>query len=347
MSASWVICVLALFSLMETGDSADTVLTIDARPSLIHPVLTKKLQLRCSVKNEGWLAKNVGKFPFNSNTSTQPPKYGSGNHGVNFDVSALAPKIAHTSTASKGSFVRLLSVVITKFNDETEMRETVASVTGCDVPITEDKFLSTVEVEGSSEGSDKDGEMGYLLLTWDRPVDRHAGNFTCEAYGLRSDKHPESLKASLEIVAVEPKISDLVDYISINEKAITALKEKIITLDEENDALRQDLNATSANTTNLENRLGGVKGQNIQKGTLSCMSSNEIQFPKPFKVPPIVIISLAYTSVSGTVSGNVNYGASFSASFSVSLNSVKNTSFTYSCSNSYFSPSFNWLAIDN
>ncbi|CAL1547692.1 unnamed protein product, partial [Lymnaea stagnalis] len=305
-------------------------LSIEATPSQIHPLLTKKLQLRCAVKNAGRLAETHNRSAKSSEVALS----------LISDLSGLAnpnpSSLRHVS--SDASFSKLLSIVVTRVNDVTGMTETVTSVTGCNVPKTEEKFNSTLEVEGSSEGSDREDELGYLLLTWDRPVDGHAGNFTCETNALNSDKHPVYLNVSLEITSGEPKIADLAKYIYAREKEILYLQSE---MKKENVALRQEIVQLLSNTAHLETKLQRLKAQNIQTGNFSCTEeTGRLIFPKSYTATPTVFVSIT----------GLEFQSHFyrsSVQYQALVQEVNSDGFSYTCEKYDTVPTIKWLAIDS
>ncbi|CAL1547693.1 unnamed protein product [Lymnaea stagnalis] len=321
------IIALVLLSVLISTINADSLVTLEGAPSTIHPVLTKTLQLRCAVQSDSSSVTSQTTSLYNLITTPQPGS-----------ATDSPPQDGVQATSPSGSIAKLLSLVITKKNQGTGLSETLASVTGCNVPIIEEKFLSTFGVEGNSEGSNQNGELGYLVLTWDRPDEGEAGIYSCEAYALNSDKHPVSLIANLPIASVQPNIADLVTYISANEREITSLKSMVNAVAGENAALRHENYQLYIKTNELENRLTGLKGQNIQTGSFSC-TYQEIPFPQPYNNTPIVFLSTASASISSSYSYST-------ASYNTNLQSVTPYSFTVSCSQSYFTTSFTWLAID-
>lgn len=122
----------------------------------------------------------------------------------------------------------ITSIIISK--DVSGQKVTVASVTAFDNTSIEDPFTGIVSVEGDSNRSPVAGEQGYLQLTWEEPVAREAGVYTCEVFGLNTDKHPVSLYGTVHVLTSEPTYSELIAYISAFDKAVSSFKEENIKL---------------------------------------------------------------------------------------------------------------------
>ncbi|KAK0050041.1 DSC-2 [Biomphalaria pfeifferi] len=285
------------------GSNELSTVKLQAKPGTIHPILSKVLELRCSVQNNNWESLDQSKTaPTIQHFTSQQSSW---NDTVNsFDDS----KLESSSSQGQAEFSRLLTLVVSKVNKESGENETIASVTGCDTPVIENKFVSTLQVAGSTEGSPVEGEQGYLTLTWDSPVEKHGGYFICEAFALNSNKHPVSLSASLQINAVQPQISDVVNYISTLDKYVLDLKAKV---------------------TELQ------KGQNTQTGKFQCYSTTSVDFHLPFNNTPKVILSPS----------SISWDYSEYSTYSISIESVSNTGFEVLCSYPRQSMEIMWLAI--
>ncbi|XP_059169206.1 uncharacterized protein LOC131950990 [Physella acuta] len=296
MALKPILLCLFVLHLSGTPTIEASSLQFVANPLVIKPVLSKKLQVRCAV--------------FNTTQEIMRRNYK--NKGL------VEGKLISSMEDPQPDVGHLMSIVITKWNKETDQNETVASVAGCLAAGAEFNFLGKVEVEGNTERSPVPGEVGYLKLTWDRPLDQHSGLYSCEASALTSEKHTISLSASLQIVAKEPTISDIVAYISEHDKNITSLKE-------ENQKLKLDLESLMSNTTQnfteVQQKMALMKGQNTQTGSVTC-SDQTILFSQQFKNTPIVYVAFEALSVSGS--------GTYTTSLSTSAVSV--SSFKLSCS---------------
>ncbi|KAI8776213.1 uncharacterized protein LOC106080264 [Biomphalaria glabrata] len=241
---------LSVVACLSTNVSELATLKLEAKPGTIRPVLSKVLELRCSVQNKNWESLDQSKTTPTTQQSTSQQSLW--NDTVNsFDDS----KWESSSSQGQAEFSRLLTLVVTKLNTETGENETIASVTGCDTPVIEKKFLNTLQVLGSTEGSPRGGEQGYLTLTWNTPIKKHAGYFTCEAYALNSNKHPASLNASLQVKAVQPQISDVVSFISTLDKYIFDMKAKVTEVYEENKKLREQARELASKNEQILKRM--------------------------------------------------------------------------------------------
>ncbi|KAH9523952.1 hypothetical protein Btru_047610 [Bulinus truncatus] len=305
-------------------------LAMTAWPDKILPVLTKQLKVVCSVRNDMYQAAVKNSLQY----------FLSPNQSLWNDTMTLID--TYTSKSSKSQteadFSRLLSLVITRTNKDTGLNDTIASVTGCDSPVIEAPFVGEVQVVGSTEGSPLDGEQGYISVTWDRPQERSAGVFSCEAYAQNPAKHPVSLTAYLEINSVQPQISDLVSYISTNEKSISELKSKVSDLYYENRQLKQQALDLATENEFIESRLDQSKCQNVQSGTSGC-GYQTVYFSPAFNSTPKVFTSLNSLSFN-------SYYSSWSFSYSNNIQSITNESFVTSCSISAGQASLDWFAFD-
>ncbi|KAK0050043.1 DSC-2 [Biomphalaria pfeifferi] len=321
--------VLSLSVAVPHGNGELATLKFEAQPGTIHPVLTKELELRCSVHNSNWkFEKSTTTTSFLQYFTTKQPLWN------DTEKSNDTSNVQSSNSQDQAEFSRLLSLVVTKVDKESGENETIASVTGCDTPVIENRFVNTLQVVGSTEGSPVFGEQGYLTLTWDSPVEKDAGYFICEAYALNSNKHPVSLSAALQISALQPQISDLVSYISTNDKYILDMKAKVTEVYEENQKLREQARELAFQNDYILNRLDRLRGQNSQSGRFQCSYSTYIDFNPPFNSTPKVILSLA------------SFSFSYSYSYSMSLQSVSNTSFSVYCSNPSGSTQVDWFATD-
>ncbi|XP_059169209.1 uncharacterized protein LOC131950993 [Physella acuta] len=310
-----LLCILLPVTMAMVSTTEASSLYFEANPAVIKPVLSKKLQMRCSVSNRTLALINFYK-------------------GLYKESSTKGASVNGSTEDRQHDVGHLMSIVITKWNKETDQNETVASVAGCLAAGAEFNFLGKVEVEGNTERSPVSGEVGYLKLTWDRPLDQHSGLYSCEASALTTEKHSFSLNASLQIVAQEPTISDLVTYISEHDKNITSLKE-------ENQKLKLDLKALMSNTTQnfteLVKKMALMKGHNIETGSVTC-SAQTVYFSQQFINTPVVYVAIESLSV--------NTGGRYITT-SLSTSEVSDESFDLSCTCTDYCNSLGarWLAI--
>ncbi|CAL1547694.1 unnamed protein product [Lymnaea stagnalis] len=286
-------------------------LSLTAEPSVIHPVITAKLQLRCSVKN-GTVLTHI--LLQNNSSSTQEADM----------------------TQTPSTTDRFLAIAIMKVNEKSGSTEAVASVTGCEVPVIQQGFANTIKAEGSSEGSQEPDELGYLLLTWDHPSTTDSGTFKCEAIFLNPQSFSQTLRTSLDVPANEPSLSDLITYISANSKYIASLEKQVQELAKENQELSADVKQLSNRT--LEQRV--LTTDNIQTGSASC-KNQYIYFPHAFRNEPVI-----FTSVSSLSFQRLDY---YSQSFSIQVDDVSSYGFSVNCTTpSYYTTAgFDWLGIGN
>nr|BAD16593.1 DSC-2 [Lymnaea stagnalis] len=312
-----------LFGVLLMEFAKSSYIALESNTSVIHPILIKKLQMRCAVRRDA----NFGQ---GSETQTQLYNLITASQTKHASDRMSTPERKDSeglnSSSSHADLYRLLSIVITVGD-----RDNIASVTGCDAPIVEENFSEKIHADGSCDSSPGDDEQGYLLLTLDRPLAKHAGTFTCEASALDSEKNPISIRTSLRILAVEPTLADAVEYISINDKHIADLKEQIVQLREESETIKEGQSKMEHFEYNK------IKGQNIQTGGATC-DRHTITFARPYKEPPTVFVAIQ------SVTSNSNY---FSTN-SVTVEEVDEESFTINCvAGSYLTATFQWLAIDN
>uniref|UniRef100_A0A2C9L1T3 H-type lectin domain-containing protein n=1 Tax=Biomphalaria glabrata TaxID=6526 RepID=A0A2C9L1T3_BIOGL len=304
-----LVCASSLLLLANITNGAKLVLESDNK--VIYPVATKKLNLRCSVKKGNW---------------------GLREHGS--DTKNNSQELGATSVSSEELFEHLMSIVITEGK-----RQTIASVTGCDKPVIERAFEGVVTAVGNAENSTELEEMGHLTLTWDRPLLKDADNFTCEAFALNPDKASASLSVSLEITAVEPNLSDLLDYISSNDRQVELLKQNWTFLQETFNSVQANILQLQGKTNDFDTALAGLKSQNIQSGTFECRDVT-IKFARPFDFPPKIFSSFI----------DLNFESNYAVQYTINYVSVNETHFTVRCTlgryNQYINAKIEWIAID-
>ncbi|KAK0050040.1 DSC-2 [Biomphalaria pfeifferi] len=320
-----VLIMCTAVTVQESNGSSQ--LKLELRPGVIHPIFTKKFHLHCSVQNKNRRAKVKETTVKEVKSSSDQPLW----NGVDLKSPQEAKS---TLSQEKADFSQLLSLVVTKLDPDTDTNVTIASVSGCDVPVIEKAFLDLVEVEGSSEGSPRDGEQGYLTLTWDRPVSGDAGSFTCEAYALNKEKHPVSLYASVYVETVETTIPDLVEYVLLTDKYIFDLKTKIADISEE-------MKSVTLENKRISDKMKTLKKGSVQTGTVAC-GTDKVTFSPAFNSTPTVFTSL--NIFSATLYRDNSYSKSMSVSMSVI--SVTKSNFVPSCNYDYSSATFSWIAFD-
>ncbi|XP_055869892.1 uncharacterized protein LOC129923368 [Biomphalaria glabrata] len=299
-------------------------LELKSKPGSIHPILTKKLQMECTVRE----------------LKSEDHQFQNGNSAFS-NTEAIDDKSTSKASVTKQEVTlsRLLSLVITKKNEDSGLNETMVSVTGCDSPVIEKQFEGTFQADGTTEGSTKTGEMGYISLTWNRPVDEHSGLFFCEAYALDPFKHSVSLTAGLKIKSIEPKISDLVTYISINDRHIEQLQAKVSEIKTENTELKERNTNITLEYEDLKKYVD-LRIPKFQFGSFTC-SSQGVTFDPPFNKTPEV-----FTSLTGLTMG---FSSQYSTStYSLGVQSVDNLGFSISCTINGWSSSaqVKWLAVE-
>ncbi|KAK0041787.1 DSC-2 [Biomphalaria pfeifferi] len=321
--------------------AACSQLEFRATPSAIHPILTTTFQLRCSLQTYPWVkdvaSPQVTSNPFMKyvtydnyyttpyyynwqNTDISTPDYYNGQSTQTTPASAVNADVAH-----------ITSILITKVTNFGR-REAVASVTLFDPPTADGYYASQAQVEGSCERSPFNGEKGYLLVTWTRPLQEQAGEYLCEISGLSSDKHPVTLQSNVQISFSQPTVSDLIGYISNNEMRISQLEK-------ENNLLKQEV--LTLNTSAPVSSVGNIKAQHIQQGSGECnyySSYHWVNFYPPYTITttPIVFLSVTNWTTSG-----------YSARARVTAHSINNNGFNLECDVYDATLQYEWLAIDN
>lgn len=292
-------------------------LSLTSDPPAILPIVTTKLQVRCSIKNNTILngAPFIDDFPL-SNSTTSP--------------SPIAAELTHTTSGNN----RFLAIAIMKVNEISGFTEAVARVSGCEAPVIQRGFTNKIIAEGSSEGSTEADEQGYLLLTWDHPVLTDAGTYKCEATFLNQQSLSQTLRTSRDVPAKEPSLSDLTTYIAANSKYIASLESQVQALVKKN----QDLAADVKRLGNATSGQRALTTENIQTGTASC-SNQWIYFPHAFSSEPVV-----FTSLSSLAFQRLDY---YSQSVSIQVEDVSSYGFRVNCTTSpfYTTANFDWLGI--
>ncbi|XP_059162049.1 uncharacterized protein LOC131945080 [Physella acuta] len=323
------------------GIALASELKFESNPSNIHPILTKTLQVRCAVKisslriqgsarlGHGFVDPSNAKIQQNAtaiqrnnrtqNTTTSPTPH-----------SQLLTGNQSTSTPPhvNDDVSHITSIIISK--EVSGHKVTVASVTAFDSPSIESPFTGIVSVEGNSNTSPVTGEQGYLQLRWEEPLAREAGVYTCEVFGLNTDKHPVSLYDTVQVQSSEPTYTELIAYISAFDKALSELQK-------ENKELRMFQSNITADISEMGTKLYNLTGPEIQTGRVSCLSTT-VNFQSSFSKTPVVYVSLSgFRTSSSPTSGLIE----------ASIRSIANSYFYLDCSMSgfYNTPTVSWIAI--
>ncbi|KAH9505462.1 hypothetical protein Btru_057390 [Bulinus truncatus] len=238
-----------------------------ASPTVINPVLTKNLTLRCAVQDFISAA-----FP----TTTSRTTWTTTSQRTTLPTTRTTSRYPWLDPTAAGTNVQadvahVMSVIISRVSGFTGQVEVVAHVTPFESAAASDAFNRSTRVEGDSQRSSVNGERGYLQVTWDYPGEDEAGEYICEVFALNSDNHPVNLKSTLTVLSREPTISDLVKYIANHEK-----------------------------------RFEEVKSMSIDNGSDTCSSTsngNRVNFHKSFQRPPTVFTSFSDIRHTG---GNYN-----------------------------------------
>ncbi|KAH9505465.1 hypothetical protein Btru_057393 [Bulinus truncatus] len=287
-------------------------------PTVIHPVLTKKITLRCSVKQSN-------RYYHAFSQLTDDGVFG---HGDFPTGSAYQNPVSHVT-----------AILVGKVNATSGLIDPVASVTPFEpATVKTDECSGSVRVVGASNESTSYSEIGYLQVTWERPLEENAGEFVCEVYGLNDTNHPVSLNATLKVESSQPAIDDVIGFISKQDRLIDALEQSIIQLTADVRALEVSFAETHPLTREEP------RAQNIQKGSSSCqyMYSQQVKFPKSFDSAPLVLVSI--TSIRRTSYGSVGS----IDDYTITTSKVNASCFYVDCSFKYdMSVSFEWLAIDS
>ncbi|XP_059162054.1 uncharacterized protein LOC131945086 [Physella acuta] len=319
-------CVIFVAACIVAGlgpsDATNSSMNLTADPLVIQPALTRKLTIRCSVLNT-------------SVTPVMKDNLGGKSEILNQKKISL--------TSSQDDVTNLLSIVITKVNDGTGKNEVAARVAGCLAADVEVNVLGQVEIEGNTEGSPVAGEVGYLQLTWDRPLGNSAGAYTCEVSALNANKHSISLNTTVRVQAEQPSISYMSMYISQHDRHIESLTKRTLELEQENKNLHTQLHLfqsnVSADSLETKTRLKSLEENRMQRGESNC-SSQEISFEIPYQTIPTVIASLKSFRIRNAQNYYLN---SF---VGVEVTEVKKTGFYANCTfGDYMSAEFIWLAI--
>ncbi|XP_059162050.1 uncharacterized protein LOC131945081 [Physella acuta] len=309
-----------------------------AQPMIIDPILTSTLTLRCSITSPPMSTRQLHvEWPTNPPLSTQVSQ--------------------------------VLSVGIFAFDHNINRNQLVASVRTSEHASIEQTYAGLVRVEGSTNTSQTPGEMAYLQVQWDNPLEEQAVSYTCEASMLTLTGQTTSMSNVLEVTSSDPTISDLVKFISQHKQQISDQEKKIALLQEENQHLRQAIisiqsNAShyaldggaiqqqitvlqqnfSSQTQELRAKVEEMKGQNIESGIAVC-HTHYVSFKRRYLVKPTVLTT--FVRLGFTTSPNKDTADTFV--FQVNTENVDVTGFNVTCINSGYSSiaDFVWLAIDN
>ncbi|KAI8767797.1 DSC-2 [Biomphalaria glabrata] len=304
-----IIYSLFVFTLASLSLTDAEIIRFQSTPLVIQPVLSKHLTLRCSVQDGSSVRRSFGSIfqeMIGPNTTAAYERVNTTYPHLNV-THVTADHVTVKPPITEADVAHVTSIIINKVNRMTNSVDKVADVTPFEAASAGSHFLGLVSVEGNSERSPKQGEKAYLQVKWDYPDYDQAGEYSCEIFGLDSNNLPVSLESALLISSKPATMSDLINYISIQQKVIDNLK-----------------------------------AQNIQKGTSNCNTngySNQITFSNSFKTPPLV-----FTTFSDI---NTGYYTQQSVHWNVTITTVTETYFNYSCIASPTSFIFDWVAIDN
>ncbi|XP_059162048.1 mucin-2-like [Physella acuta] len=359
MSTFAVYCVVLVTFMFYYSTDAISSIKVDATPTTICPILSKKLQIKCSVRT---VADTTTVQPTTTTTKTTTKPTSTTKTTTKAIVATTKAPSATTTTKPtttqpksttvlnapiNSDMTYLLSIVISKQNSVTGKTDTVASVAGRLAANAEVQYLGTVEVQGNTDNSTKSGEQGFLQLTWNYPLEQHGGNYICTASGLNSAKQTVSLSTSVQIVVTQPNISDLVSYISDHDKSLTDLQLQATQQSHSTQVMKLDMEELQANQTKQASEavdeLKSVLVHNVQSGTNVC-SENVQYFNVSFNTTPIVYVSVSRFNLSPDSSARYA-----SMNWQVSIQTVTPYFFTMSCSHSNYLTLYNvdWLAIAN
>ncbi|KAK0043860.1 DSC-2, partial [Biomphalaria pfeifferi] len=287
-------------------------INFQSTPFIINPVLTKTLTLRCSAQefssatSSYWHTTTTANWRTTTHRTTHPPETTTTRNAITTNpwffqdtstesnVQTSNPETTASNFQTEADVTHVMSIIISKLNKFTNQLDPVADVTPFDSATAGAMFKGSVSLNGSTSGSTNHREMGFLEVTFNYPDDKESGEYTCEIFALNHENHPVNLRSILTVISREPSISDLVKYISNQEKRFEEIK-------------------------NYEKRFDEIKSQNIQRGSVSCRSSDSsiIHFQHSYNTIPMVFTSFTSIASSG------NYGTSIQ----VTIDSVTTTSF--------------------
>lgn len=302
--------------------STASKVVMTTNPQIIIPILTKTLQLRCSVVGEP--VQIIGRR----------------------DVTAYP--MSETST-SQADVSHVTSIIITRMNPETKINVTVATVSSFDPP-TAKVDLGKISVAGSTNPTSGAEEKGFLEVIWDHPLEDQDGVYFCDVYALNALLHPESLTVTAQVKTSAATLPDLVKYISENDRHIETLQARVRQLEDQiSDLELKERNQTqelfwnyqtmSDDIRRLEVVTGNLTGQNIQTGNFTCPGSSStpinVKFHNRYASVPDVYLAL----------NNIPY-----LGYSIGpIAEVNTEGFRVACSSgsSGYSYGISWMAIDN
>ncbi|CAL1547863.1 unnamed protein product [Lymnaea stagnalis] len=154
---------------------------------------------------------------------------------------------------------------------ETRVNVTVATVSSFDPP-TAKVDLGKISVTGSTNPTSGNGEKGFLELTWDHPLEDQDGVYICEIYALNALLHPESVTVSTQVKTAAATLTDLVRYISDNDRHIETLQARVHQLE----GYISSWELKGQNQTEDLIITGNLTGQNIQTGNVTCTSGTAV-----------------------------------------------------------------------
>ncbi|KAK0065731.1 DSC-2 [Biomphalaria pfeifferi] len=321
---------------------------------VIHPILTKTLRLRCSVRNDANsidVLRPLPAAPTESPNDREERQLHSNNMpSVNSELMA-SENVSQTTYVSSGNtthstfdlspqadIAHVMSIIVSK--ELSGKYLPLAKVTPYDPAFASTWIDNDVKVQGNCETSPVPGEQSFLELTWISPKEEQAGHFKCDIYALNTDSLAVSLSTSLDITSSAPTFSDLISYVTDHDKIISEKEAEISRLNNETQSLKSALDELKINTTNeirdLKDNLVDMLSPNIESGIIRCPLKEFISFQKTYRVDPLVFSSF----VNATSNGN-GYNR---IGFYIDITNVTTTGFSVDCGYSYNEcvPTFKW-----
>ncbi|BFZ22152.1 hypothetical protein BsWGS_25191 [Bradybaena similaris] len=338
-----------IFLLLFCQGLSGSRITFQATPSNIYPVLTKTLQLRCGVQQNGIVVKKQIEALF----LPQPTKSADQTSWLTTPTTAAAaasgPTIhgprTNTPKSTQVGLSHIISIIVSRSDKTTGLQEKVASLSTFDPP-TAYVDLDKITVDGYSDSSSIAGELGYLEITWAYPVSHQAGNYTCEVYAVDSTLRPVSTSEAVYITASEPTITELASIIAQNNNYITELRQTVLELRNQTSHLQTQ---SQENALAMKNISQGVYRNEtnsliIQTGNVTCQNYYEtvtnVQFERSYNNIPTVFIAVNGVTIN-----------SYPGTSNVTIHDVTKTSFYIYCDsndNYYNHPlviKADWIAI--
>ncbi|KAK6971069.1 DSC-2 [Biomphalaria glabrata] len=351
-----VIYTVAVFysSLYTLADAS--VITFEADPETINPLLTKSLSLRCSVQTKAAPSSTVlreGLLKILNTTLTT--SY------TNSPSTSPTPTISERPTTTTTHFKTTTSTTPRTTSDLTTTStgatippssSTTTTTTSISLPQPSSTFsVAQISTEVSHVTSIVISKVNQLTNQIETIADitpfenatispAFTGTVIVEGNSMRSPRPGES--GYLQVVWPNPDQNQSGEYVC-----------EIFGLDPHNHpvTLRSTLTLTSHETTiqdlvtyisSLEKSLNYFKLPKIQKGAETCIpnafsSYVPVSFSEAFSTVPTVFMSFT----------DVRYSSSIDGEFRVTVIGVNETHFTYDCLAVHTVVSFDWLAIED